>query len=585
MLKRFARTRRRTDTRCSRIEALCGLSVTAAAVLLYSAGAFESLELSLFDVAMRLRGALPSPPEIALIEIDQESVQSIGTWPLPRDVYARLFDALAGAGVAAVGTNVFFSEESVPEKDRELAAAIGRAGMVYLPCVLESAPGSDRRIRLIRNIPALREAAKAEGLVNMPADPDGVTRRVSLESPFEEARHWQLAFLLARDRFGADASGVSDPSPRFVELRASGKDAIVIPLDRTRAMVIDWNGPWARSYLRYSLADVLESAAPTSRGSHPRVPLEALRGRICLVGPTMPGAFDALRTPFEAGVPSIAVHANIISQILSRRFVTPLPRTRNLAAIVLAGLAVSLAVPRLRPGTAMAATLGACACYAAFFFFLYLRCRIQAAVLCPIATALAAYLAMSIRHEIHVSMERARLLALATTDGLTGLYAVGHTRLLLEAEIAESLRRRSPLSLIMADVDHFKEVNDSWGHPAGDLVLKEIAKMLMASCRELDIVGRYGGEEFILVLPDTGLAAAKGVAERIRSTAERLSFAHGGREHPITVSLGVTELSEFDTAAELIRRADEALYAAKRAGRNRVCIGDPAPGREETIGM
>jgi len=179
-------------------------------------------------------------------------------------------------------------------------------------------------------------------------------------------------------------------------------------------------------------------------------------------------------------------------------------------------------------------------------------------------------------HEIYVSMERARLLNLATRDGLTGLYVVGHARLLLEAEIVEAIRLRSPLILIMADVDHFKKVNDAWGHPVGDFVLKETARILQASCRELDIVGRYGGEEFILVLPDTGLHAAKGVAERIRATVERHPFTHVGRDYTVTLSLGLAELSQFDTAADLIKRADDALYVAKRGGRNRVCEADSA---------
>ena len=332
MPKRLLKTRRRKDMQCSRAEIFWGLTVTALAAVLYSLGAFTSFELSLGDLATRLRGPLPPPPEIAIIAIDQESTQSVGMWPLPRDVYARLFDILADAGAAAVGTNVFFSEESVPEKDLALAAAIRRAGMVYLPCVLENDPRSNRYVRLIRNIPALREAAKAEGIVNMPADPDGVTRRVLLDIPFENALHWQLGLLIARDRFGTGARCRGDPSARCIEIRAPGVSALSIPVDDARAMVIDWNGPWARSFHRYSLADILESTAHAGRGNRPRVPLEELKGRICLVGPTMPGAYDAIRTPFEGAAPSIAVHATLISQILARRFVTPLPRSRNLTA-------------------------------------------------------------------------------------------------------------------------------------------------------------------------------------------------------------------------------------------------------------
>lgn len=576
MPRRLLKKRRRKEMQCSRAEIFWGLAVTAVAALLYSLGVFKSFDLFFGDFATRLRGPLPPPPEIAIIAIDQESAQSVGVWPLPRDVYARLVDILADAGAAAVGTNVFFSEESVQERDLALAAAIRRAGTVYLPCVLESDPQSNRYVRLIRNIPPLREAAKAEGIVNMPADPDGVTRRVVLGIPFEDALHWQLGLLIARDRFGAAARCGGDPSSRQIEIGLPGGSALSIPTDDARTMVIDWNGPWARSFHRYSLADVLESAAHAGKGDRPSVPLEELRGRICLVGPTMPGAYDAIRTPFDGTAPSIAVHATIVSQILARRFVTPLPRSRNLAAILITGFIVSLAASRLRPATAMAATLAGCACYLAFCLVMYLRFRVHTAVFFPLAAALGAYLAMSIHREISISIERARLLYLATTDGLTGLHLVGHVRLLLDAEISESRRLRSPLSLIMADLDHFKQVNDAGGHLDGDFVLRETAKVLSSSCRTLDIAGRYGGEEFILVLPDTTLAEARVAAERLRAEVARHPFVHEERRYAVTMSLGVAELSEFDTADDLIKRADEALYAAKRSGRNRVCVAAAA---------
>ena len=191
-----------------------------------------------------------------------------------------------------------------------------------------------------------------------------------------------------------------------------------------------------------------------------------------------------------------------------------------------------------------------------------------------------------------VEEQKAELENRANTDRLTGLA----NRHFLEAHIRSEIRRLlrrgredgrpGRMAVAIADVDHFKLFNDTNGHMAGDACLRAVAEAIQwCIFRPGDMAARFGGEEFILVLPDTGLAAAKGVAERIRSTAERLSFAHGGREHPITVSLGVTELAEFDTAADLIGRADEALYAAKRAGRNRVCVFDPAARREKTIGM
>lgn len=161
----------------------------------------------------------------------------------------------------------------------------------------------------------------------------------------------------------------------------------------------------------------------------------------------------------------------------------------------------------------------------------------------------------------------ARLESLASTDGLTGLNNHRSFQEALRRELKRSRREGTSLSLIMLDVDHFKAYNDSFGHPAGDAVLQDVAKLLVECARETDLVARYGGEEFVVVLPCTGMVGAEHVAERIRSAIEKYRWP----KRSVTVSLGVAVLNEnIDTAAELLQRADEALYQSKRQGRNQV---------------
>lgn len=159
------------------------------------------------------------------------------------------------------------------------------------------------------------------------------------------------------------------------------------------------------------------------------------------------------------------------------------------------------------------------------------------------------------------------LAELATTDSLTGLRnrrAFDHS-LALELAIVE--RHRSPLSLLMLDVDHFKRINDRLGHEAGDQVLQMIGQILSAGARVIDIVARVGGEEFAVLLPNTGAQGALEVAERMRlAVAQAPAGAHGG----VTISIGAVTLHDGETACSLYARADAALYAAKEAGRNRV---------------
>jgi diguanylate cyclase (GGDEF)-like protein len=127
------------------------------------------------------------------------------------------------------------------------------------------------------------------------------------------------------------------------------------------------------------------------------------------------------------------------------------------------------------------------------------------------------------------------------------------------------------MAVIMADLDHFKDVNDTYGHQAGDTVLQETARRMVSSCRAYDFVGRYGGEEFLVVVPTTELEAAAELAERLRQSVSAQPINVAGAAISATLSLGVAVLaSGSDQSACLLRQADEALYAAKKAGRNRV---------------
>ncbi len=166
-----------------------------------------------------------------------------------------------------------------------------------------------------------------------------------------------------------------------------------------------------------------------------------------------------------------------------------------------------------------------------------------------------------------------RSLSLALTDELTGLY----NRRYVVAHIEESIARIGhdgppDISVMMFDVDHFKSVNDQLGHPAGDDVLRQLADRALRCVRSIDLVARLGGEEFVVVMPETNLSAAVTVAERMRHSvaAEPFLIQALGEQRPITVSIGVAVATAGDTVDSLLQRADEALYEAKNGGRNKV---------------
>jgi diguanylate cyclase (GGDEF)-like protein len=175
-----------------------------------------------------------------------------------------------------------------------------------------------------------------------------------------------------------------------------------------------------------------------------------------------------------------------------------------------------------------------------------------------------------------------RLLSeVSTRDTLTGLYNRWFVMEKIDSEINRALRHGSPMSVLMLDIDHFKRINDTWGHSAGDQVLQAIGKLLRDSCRVYDVPGRYGGEEFCIVLPETRPGNTNVVAERIRRRLEATELTCGDGSIVVTASIGIAGMdasgsSEILSPAALIDRADRALYSAKHRGRNRVETWDDA---------
>jgi diguanylate cyclase (GGDEF)-like protein len=159
----------------------------------------------------------------------------------------------------------------------------------------------------------------------------------------------------------------------------------------------------------------------------------------------------------------------------------------------------------------------------------------------------------------------------AVTDGLTGLknHRAFQESLHSAAQMAERLQQ--PLSLVMFDIDHFKQFNDTFGHPAGDELLRQVAQVLRESARAYDVAARYGGEEFALLLPNTALEQAVQVAERLRQQIRAIENPHA----PVSASFGVATYRRGTPPATLVYEADAALYRAKRGGRDRVCVYQP----------
>jgi two-component system, cell cycle response regulator len=181
-----------------------------------------------------------------------------------------------------------------------------------------------------------------------------------------------------------------------------------------------------------------------------------------------------------------------------------------------------------------------------------------------------------------IALENASLFRQATTDRMTGLFSHHFFEKTLDEELERARRYKSTFSLVMFDIDHFKKFNDTYGHLQGDRIIRDIAKLLCKSIRQVDFPARYGGEEFAVILPAVDVKGATVVAERLRKRVETHPFpsSDGGTALHVTISVGVTEFDAESAYApsEVIREADRALYQSKEHGRNRVTVSTPGKG-------
>ena len=166
---------------------------------------------------------------------------------------------------------------------------------------------------------------------------------------------------------------------------------------------------------------------------------------------------------------------------------------------------------------------------------------------------------------------------ISITDELTGLFNRRYTLIRLEEDFSRSKRYYVPLSIVMADVDHFKRLNDTFGHQAGDTVLQEISAVFRRNIRNTDIVGRYGGEEFLFILPHTSIEGTKSLIQRIQKDIKNINFKFNGQNVLVTLSFGV---STFPNGKKMVldsflESADQALYKAKNSGRNTMSVSTP----------
>ncbi len=535
------------------IQALLSLGVIALNAWLFSAAPLHRFDQMALDQFFRWRPAIKTDSSLVFIEIAEDGFQEIGRWPWPRYYHAVLTHLLNEWGAKAVVFDILFSEVSDPSDDRAFAEALRGPTANYFPVVL----GEGEKPAWIHALPEFERQAEGIGHINAFPDPDGVLRRIrpSLESAGE--RHPHLALRVAFNLLGRELPAPNEPS---------------FPTDAEGNLLINWAGRWTETFQHYSYVDILRSFSAQRDGEEPLIRSEAVRGKVCLVGVTALGHTDTKAVPLEPVYPGLGVNANVINSVLTNQFIKPVSFQTNLTNLIWVGLVTGLLLMALRPVAAFAASLFLGLAWIGAAFGVFSRYSIWISVAHPLLSVLGVFVISVVYIQFVGEREQRHLTKLATQDGLTGLYVISHFRMIMSQTVEAARRQKGPLSVLMMDVDRFKRVNDTYGHAAGDKVLQSVAGILKSSGRETDRVGRYGGEEIIMLLLRTGLEDAFRVAERIRKLVEQSAVEWGAEKISVTLSIGVGALHPEElTSDPMVARADQALYRAKEMGRNRVC--------------
>jgi diguanylate cyclase (GGDEF)-like protein len=492
----------------------------------------------------------PPDPRLLLVAIDDASLQQLGQWPWPRSTHARLLDRLTAAGSERVALDLVLSEPDRQDsaQDAELAAAIRRNGHVVLP-VLAAPSSGPRMAEELLPIPLIAANASTLGHSDIEVEADGVARGLYLTAGIGSP-HWPA--------FGLALANMHGPLPGLVA-PTSGKTS-PYQWHRNHYVRVRFAGPPGR-FPQVSYADVLNGEVDPA----------VLSDRLVLVGMTASGIAPPLLTPTtrERWMSGTEYQANVASMLLSGKVINVLAPSWQtvLSGLLVALCTLSLTLPRALLYAVLALPLT--------LFSSFLLLRIGNLWFAP-AAALACMLVVICAWVLcRISAWRRQ----ANSDALTGLGNRLRFERILQQEHDAGRRSGRPLTLVLIDVDHFKQHNDRHGHRAGDAVLRRIAAEIRAHARRpRDMAARFGGDEFALILPDTTSEGAVQVIQDLIASVRAMSLSLGdGNDAQITLSVGLfTGVPGANTEPHhYFEGADTALYRAKAAGRDGYAVEEP----------
>ncbi len=564
-----------------RIRWALALTVALVVILLYQFDILERIELLTLDYRFRFKTPNPSISDIVFIDMAEDSIRAIGRWPWPRRWHATLIRALSDYKPKAILFDILFSEPQDETDDYALEEAMKESGVVSLPLLFDLKKQETAYLykgegvmSVIEPLPQFSRYAKDEGHINAIPDIDGILRRVPPVISFKGRSAYQLGLKAGLDILGAKDADISFyPGRHMIIAGLSGGKTVKIPLDDRNQFIINWKEKWGKEFRHFSYMDVIRSYGLIKKGQAPPIDFNEFKDKICVIGLTAAGLTDIKPVPIENAYPAVGINATVINSVIRNDFIYDLPKRYNMLIILLISILVTLYLSNLRLIGGMVLATICIVSYAIVSTAVFNFFNIAVLTFYPILAIAISYSLTSLYAQILQSIERTRLFKQATRDGLTNLYNIRHFNLLFEAEFRNvSVYKSRRLAVIMADIDNFKHVNDTYGHQAGDAILKEFARIIQSKCRQTDVVARYGGEEFVIMLSGAGEKKAIDIAEKIRCAVQNRKFKFKNITYGTTISMGVAGFSNEHDKETLIEKSDQALYKAKNEGKNRVVL-------------
>lgn len=559
---------------------------------------FEVAENRTFDYRQSLQVIHKRPlpnKDIVVLAVDDASLESLwekyGEWPIPRNVYADLINYLEAQKPQSIIFDLMFikSIRTSADADRYLADTMNKFNNIYTGMNLDDQPSSlripiDLPDRLALNIEnnskvdftqksfkncrpimsSLIDGKVNIGMTNVQRASDGILREVTPIMMYKDKYYPYLSF-----KAGADYIEQKNAKDFTIDVNSNLKVFDTkIPLTKDGNAILNWYGP-SGTHTIIPMYEVINAMNGSSRVSK-----FDFRDKVIIIGTTATALQDNKSVPIQNIIyPGVEVHATFFNNMLDNNFIKKTDAVTDVVIVTLV-IAIVGAIVMLSTSTLFASlsTILFGIAYLFISYYLMELYNLWIPVVMPVISIMAAFALSFLAKYLLKARDFEYQYKLATIDGLTELYNHRYFQDTLRKQIDIARRYNQAFSLIIIDIDFFKKFNDTYGHQAGDAVLRQVAKILKNNSRATDYVCRYGGEEMTIILPNTSAEDALFNANRIcKAVAETPFHLTPVDKVNVTISLGVSTFPDnAQTPQDLIEWADKGLYYAKEHGRNQV---------------